>query len=72
MRFTFLLKVDQIFVILVDLDVGEGPPGILNLLGCHSILRFLSYLSSALLVATPSPLYLNSSDVVHCEAMILE
>ena len=72
MGFTLLLKVDQIFIILVDLDVGKGPPGILNLLGSHGILGLLSYLSSSFLVAAPSPLDLNGGDMVHRESMILE
>jgi len=38
MRLTFLFEVDQIFVILVNLDICEGAPSILNLFSCNCVL----------------------------------
>ena len=67
-----LLEIDQVFVVLEDLDVCEGSPSILDLLCCHSVLGLLGDLASTLLVASPGPLDLDCSDVVHCESMVLE
>ena len=67
-----LLEVDQIFVVLVDLYVGEGSPGVLNLLGCNFFLRLLSDLAATFLVSSPGPLDLDGSDMVHGESMVLE
>lgn len=38
MRLTLLFKVDQIFVILVNLNISEGAPSILNLFSCNCVL----------------------------------
>ena len=70
--FTLLLEVDQILVILEDLDVCEGTPGILDLFSSDLILRLLGQLAATLLVASPGPLDLNGGDVVHGKAVILE
>ena len=71
-RLTFLLEVDQIFVVLKDLDVSEGAPSMLDLFSGDNLLRLLSHLSATLLIASPRPLDLDCSNVVHGESMILE
>ena len=67
-----LLEVDQVLVVLEDLDISECAPGILNFFCCNDVFRFLGYLLSPLLVASPCPLNLDRSDMVHGEAMVLE
>lgn len=69
---TLLLEVNKIFVVLEDLDVCEGSPGVLDFLCCHDLFRFLCHFTAALLVATPGPLDLDGRDMVHSEPMIFE
>ena len=67
-----MLKVDKIFVVAEDLDVREGSPCVLNLFCRDCGLGFLRDLATTLLEATPGPLNLNCSDVIHRESMVLE
>lgn len=67
-----MLEIDQIFVIVEDFDICEGPPGILNLLSGNCVLRFLCDFPATLLVAAPSPLDLNGCNMVHGESVVLE
>ena len=67
-----MLEIDQVFVVLEDPDVGEGAPGVLNLLSGDLILRLLSDLATLFLESSPSPLYLDRCDVVHGKPVILE
>ena len=69
---TFLLEVDQVFVIAEDLDVGVCTPGFLNSFSCNLVLRLLHFLLFAFEESTPRPLNLDGGNVVHSESMILE
>ena len=69
---TLLFKVDQIFVILIDLDVCEGTPGCLNLLSSNLLFGLLINLLATFLVTAPRPLNLYGSDMVHGKAMVFE
>ncbi len=71
-KYLLLLKVDQIFVIVENFDVCKCSPRILNLFSSYSVFGFLCNLSASLLVSAPSPLYLNSCNVIHSEPMVLE
>ena len=69
---TLLFEVDQIFVVLIDLNVCEGTPGVLKLLRSDLLLGLLINLLATFLVAAPRPLNLYGSDMVHGKAMIFE
>ena len=71
-RLTLLLKVNQVFVVLEDLDISEGSPGVLDFFCGHLVFGFLGELAPSLLIAAPRPLDLDSGDVIHGEAMVLE
>ena len=66
------LEVDEVLVVVEDLDVGEGAPGVLDLLGGDGVLGLLVNLALALEVAAPGPLDLDGRDVVHRKAMVLK
>ena len=70
--YLLFFEVDKILVIVENLDIGERSPSSLNLLCSQNILRLLSLLLFPLLISTPSPLNLDSSDMVHSKSMILE
>ena len=65
-------EVDQIFVVVEDLYVGECSPCILYLLCCYGLFGFLSYFALSFLVASPSPLDLNGCNMVHRKPMVFE
>ena len=69
---TLLFEVDQIFVVLIDLNVCEGTPGVLKLFRSDLLLGLLINLLATFLVAAPRPLNLYGSDMVHGKAMIFE
>lgn len=71
-RHLLLLEVDQIFVVVENLDVSESSPRVLNLFSSHRIFRLLRYFAAAFLVPAPRPLYLDCSDMVHCESVVLK
>lgn len=70
--YLLLFEIDEVFIVLEDLDVRKGTPGVLNFFCSDLVFRFLCELASSLLVPTPSPLDLNRRDVVHSETMVLE
>ena len=65
-------EVDQIFVVVEDLDVGKCSPCILNLFCCYGLFGLLGYFALSFLVSSPSPLDLNSSNMVHSKPMVFE
>ena len=67
-----MLEVDQVFIVTVDAHVSVRAPSSLDLLGSQGVLRFELDLLLPLDVASPSPLNLDSSYVVHGEAMVFE
>ena len=67
-----MLEVDEVFVVLEDLDVGEGTPGLLDLLDCDEFLALDWHLLLLFLEAPPRPLDLDRSNVVHGKAVVLE
>jgi hypothetical protein len=69
---TLFLEINQIFVISVDPNICVGSPSPLDFLGGQLILGFQLHLLLTFKVASPGPLDLNGSDVVHGKPMILE
>jgi len=67
-----LFEIDEVFIVLKDLDICEGTPGVLNFFSSDLVFRLLCELASSLLVPAPSPLDLNRRDVIHSETMVLE
>ena len=67
-----MLEIDQIFVVLENLDVRECAPGVLNLLCSELVFRFLSEFAAPFLITAPGPLDLDSRDMIHGEAVVLE
>ena len=65
-------EVYQLFVVFEDAYISEGSPSLLDLLCREILLCLLWYLLLAREETTPSPLDLDSSDMIHCEAMVLE
>ena len=67
-----LFEVNQIFIVLENLNIGEGSPRSLDLLHCHLFFALgLDFLLS-FFVPTPCPLDLDGSDMVHSESMVLK
>ena len=66
------LEVDQIFVVVEDLNVGECSPSVLNLLCCYCLFGLLSYFALSFLITSPSPLDLNGCNMVHRKSMVFE
>ena len=69
---TLVFEVNEIFIISVNSHVGIGSPCTLNLFSSKLILRLQFYLLLSLEVASPRPLNLDGSNVVHGKPMILE
>ena len=67
-----MLEINKIFVIPVDSNVGVGSPGSLNFLGSELVLGLELYLLLPLQVASPRPLNLDGSDVIHGKSVVLE
>jgi len=71
-RQLLFLEVDKVLVVFKDSDVSEGPPCILDFFSSNRFSRLLLYFLFPLLVASPSPLYLNRSNMIHCKSMVFE
>lgn len=71
-NYLLLFEVNKVFVILVNSDVRECSPALLNLLSGDIFLTLLLLLSLSLQVCSPCPLNLNRSNVVHREAVVLK
>lgn len=71
-RHLLFFKVNQVFVILEDPDVGKSSPSILNFFSSYSLLRLLLNLFLLFLVTSPSPLDLNCCDMIHGESVVFE
>jgi len=69
---SLLSKIDEIFIISVNSDVGVWSPRSLYFLSCHLILSFELNLLLSLEESTPCPLYLNGGNMIHCKSMIFE
>lgn len=67
-----MLEINQVLVVLVNLNVSECTPCLLDLLSVNRLNAFLSLFPSLLKTCAPRPLDLNRTDVVHRESMILE
>lgn len=67
-----MLEINQVLVVLVNLNVRECTPCLLNLLSVNGLNTFLSLFPSLLKAGAPRPLDLNRTDVVHRKSMILE
>ena len=66
------LEVDQVLVVFEDPDVSEGAPRILNFLSSNRFSGLLLYFLFSLLVASPRPLNLDGSNMIHSEAMVFK
>ena len=69
---TFVLEVDQIFVISVNSNVGVGSPSSLDLFSSELIFGLEFNLLFSLEITSPSPLNLDCCNVVHRKSMIFE
>ena len=67
---SFVLKIDQIFVIFKNLHIRKLSPSSLNFLCCNFFDWFLRNLFLFLSIITVSPLNLDSSNMVHWKNMI--
>ena len=69
---TFLLEVNQVFVISVDPHVCVRSPSSLDFLSGKLIFCFQFHFFLAFKIASPGPLNLNSSNMVHRKSVVLE
>ena len=69
---TFVLKVYQIFIIPVDPNICVRSPSSLNFLCSQLVLGLELNFFLSLQIASPGPLNLNGSNMIHCKSMVLE
>jgi len=69
---TFMLEVDQIFIISVNPNISVRSPSSLNFFCCQLVLCLQLDLLFSFKIPSPGPLNLNCSNMVHCESMIFE
>jgi hypothetical protein len=70
--YLLLLEVNEVFVVLEDLDVGEGTPRSLYFLHRHLLFSLTLDFLPSLFVPSPCPLDLNRCNMVHGEPMVFE
>ena len=70
--YLLFLEVNQVLVVFEDPDVSEGAPRILNFLSSNRFSGLLLYFLFSLLVASPRPLNLDGSNMIHSEAMVFK
>jgi len=71
-NYLLLLKVDEILVVPVNSHVGKRSPMFLYFFNCYFFFALLLLFTFLLKIGPPRPLNLDSSDVVHGEAMVFE
>ena len=69
---TLVLEVDEVLVVFVNAHVCVATPGFLNFLRSNDVLGLQLHSLLALYITSPRPLYLNSGNMIHGEAVILE
>ena len=67
---SFILEIDEIFVILEDFHVSKFSPSSLNFLSCNLFLWFLRNLLFLLSIISIRPLNLDRSNMIHWEYVI--
>ena len=67
-----MFEVDEVLVVIVNTHISVASPCFLNFLSSNNILRLLFDSLLTFNEAAPGPLNLDSRNVVHGKAMILE